>query len=499
LPRLLLATTALGALLAGSAPALAGNGLSLLHQGAKASGRGGAGTAVADDALSASRNPALLVQLDGDRIDLTLAILATRSRERSATEDVFDEKVFLDPIPMISYSTDAFAFEGDPEEDGLGDYRPSSGPFVAFSLFQPVVGVLAPTISLAFRVTDTLALGFSVNVLMTYLALEGSAGGVGGSSESSFVPGGRVQIYYQPDGTPVSPPQAFDAGTGQQVTWAEIFDMADSGVAAPDDEDDGEEDDNDGIQYKLEDVFGVGIAAQVGLLWTPRHDLSIGVGIRSPGIIFEPSGSAELDLGPAIEELQQDPDVGVLIGSLIDTYLPDRGANGYKTELDVSTDKLVLPAEISLGIAWWPVPRWLLSLDVRWIGWHEAFDEIELVGKGSTNRDLNEINGGSTLKYTFRLDWEDQLVIALGTTVAVSDWLLLRAGFNHGESPAPASTSMPQTFAIEHHVTAGASFRVGGWDLDLSYIYGLPAEVRQEESTFKVEEHQLLIGAGYRF
>ena len=159
----------------------------------------------------------------------------------------------------------------------------------------------------------------------------------------------------------------------------------------------------------------------------------------------------------------------------------------------------MVPPSISLGIAWWPMPNWLITADLRWIGWKSTFDEIKLKGTGIDNRDLQEIAGGTSIDYTFRFDWSDQIVFAFGTTFAVNDWLLLRAGFNHGDNPVPTSSVSASGMVIENHITAGASLRFGSWDVDLSYVYGLPILVREPQSAFKIEQHQLYIGVGYQF
>jgi len=97
-------------------------------------------------------------------------------------------------------------------------------------------------------------------------------------------------------------------------------------------------------------------------------------------------------------------------------------------------------------------------------------------------------------------EWKDQYVIALGATFGVTDWLVVRAGFNHGNNPVPDRTASATPFVIENHVTVGFSLYPGGWDIDVAYVYGLPQRVRTSpESSFAYEEHALAIGVGYSF
>jgi long-subunit fatty acid transport protein len=470
----------------------AGNGLEHLNQGAKGAGRAGSSTALADDAQSASRNPALLRHLEGTRLDATFLFNHERIRKRNATDNVLNERSEVWPAPFVAYSTDMVDDElaADNEDYEAPTYS------LGFGLFQPVQGMLAPTATFAMDLSETISFGFSLNVLLVYVELESRGGSVGGSSGGSdFSPDGLVRIHYLADGTAVVPPQPFD-NNGSTLTWGDIFEIADSGASSGGSSSGKEKPE---ISFEIDNLFGAGLAAQLGFLWTPREDLSIGFSVRTPGIVFAPSGKGKIDLTQAVNALANDPDAGLLIQSLVQTYLPDRGANGFKNEYDIETDDLILPATVSIGVAWWPLPRWVLTLDVRWIGWKGNFDEIKLKGTGGKNADLNEIAGGSSLDYTFRLDWRDQFVVAIGTTFAVTDWLLLRAGYNHGENPVPASTASATTLVLEDHLSVGVGFRAGNWDIDLAYVWGLPTQVDRERSSFKVELHQLYLGVGYRF
>ncbi len=472
------------------------NGLEFLSQGAKGAGRGGASTAMADDSLSVTRNPALLTQLRGTRVDGTLLLRSERIRRRNLTDDVLDENVGIWPVPMLGFSTGLGSADVDTSDE--------NGPYLGFGLFQPMTGVLAPTATLAFELSDTVSFGVSVNVLLSAMRLKSGGGGKGGgpSPIREFRPAGKVSLHYQPDGTPIVPSQPFDPGTGKQLTWANVFDVGFQAVstsgASPASSSLSSGGEKVEIDYELENLFGAGVAAQFGFLWTPRDDLSLAFSVRTPGIIFSPSGSGSIDLTQAVDVVSRNQAVGLLIGSLIDSTLPNRGQNGFAGEYEIELDDVIIPASISLGAAWWPLPRWVLTLDLRWIGWSHSMDQIEVRASGGNNADLNEI-AGRTVKYTLPLDWRDQFVLAVGTTFAVNDWLLLRAGYNHGENPIPSSSLFSSSAVIEDHLTCGVGLRFGSWDIDVAYAWGLPKRVDMPGASFKVELHQLFLGVGYEF
>jgi hypothetical protein len=494
--------------------ARAGNAIRPLAEGPKANGRGGAATAVPDDGLSGANNPALIGLFDRTRIDASFLFFSERTRKRTPFTNELDE-TFL-PIPLPTFGV-VFGLDSAPEPvvgpNPTGDpelgrplppERESSNVRIGFGLYQPMALVYAPTVSAAVRVTDTLTLGASFHVLLTYITLDGGGtvgGGGGGVQQADFLPEGKMFVH-RSGGNPVVPPQPFDAGTGTQVTWGEVFQIAASGPAAdPNDPEAFSEDEAARTSIKLEGVFGVGISGTFGAVWQPHSDLNLGVSIQTPGIIFNPRGTGEIDLNEAIQQLNADPEVGGFVNALIETFVPDGGANGFAADYDVETDYLYVPPTVSLGVGWWPTARWMLAMDVRWVGWKGFFNDITLEAKNGTNNDFNEITGGADFEYKFRLDWDSQFVVAVGTAVGVTDWLTLRAGYNYGSNPIPQSTLEATSLVIEHHLTLGASAHVSDWSFDLAWVWGLPTEgrINRSETTFKTEQNLVYLGAGYTF
>ena len=72
----------------------------------------------------------------------------------------------------------------------------------------------------------------------------------------------------------------------------------------------------------------------------------------------------------------------------------------------------------------------------------------------------------------FQMNWEDQWVWALGMELKPAQNWALRLGYNHGDTPVPASTLKPLFPAIaEDHLTGGVGMTAGRWAFDVGLEY----------------------------
>lgn len=140
-----------------------------------------------------------------------------------------------------------------------------------------------------------------------------------------------------------------------------------------------------------------------------------------------------------------------------------------KVNYDASLKGLAWPRQAGLGIAYRFGPRLLIAGDVDWVDWSSAVETITI-----------EINHPSvpmappSRTIPMRMDWEDQWVYALGLELTPAQNWAVRLGYNHGDTPIPASTLRPLFPAIaEDHITAGLSFTGGSWTFDLALEYVL--------------------------
>src|SRR5262249_6613833 len=151
--------------------------------------------------------------------------------------------------------------------------------------------------------------------------------------------GGTLRVFRDPAGARVDPPRVFDAGGGETVTWAEVYDEVQTIGKASSSSSSGAP--RSSIAFELEDVFGAGVAAQGGLLWSPHEAVSVGLSGRTPGVIFHPRGEATIDFSSAVQAAAETPGVATLLDAALGTYLPDAGAKGFRARYDIEADRII--------------------------------------------------------------------------------------------------------------------------------------------------------------
>ncbi len=499
--------------------ALASNGAREISFGPKGAGRGGAETAVVDDAVSVASNPSGMAQIPGVRADLAVAVVFSRVRFTDENQDELTTGV--GPIPALGISWDPIGEPVAPEgggdggagdgfEDGIG---PGTSPLrIGLQIFAPggsidenefetelfpdgfttetTLFALAIAPSVSVRILDTLALGASFHIYIMRFDLKGLLG----STKSKF--GGQVLVR-NVNGVPVDPPVPPLPPPRDDLTFGELFDLVQSG------------DPNSSTIVEFDTTHTIGFGGSVGLLWQPIPELAFGASYTFQGVFGDLEGDAEVDATRTIEELNSNPEVEAITGFLFNSFLPNGGSEGFVADYDYTIEDVSTPAVLALGVAVRPVDRLLIALDYKFIQWSEAFDELKVTLENGTNEDINEINGGDRIDRDVALDWDDQHVIAIGGAFLAADWLVIRAGYNYGNNPVPSETLSPSNTGItEHHLALGAGFYVGPVDLDFAYVYAFPnqEEISGNESNpeyngveVNAEQHWLYFGVGIAF
>lgn len=479
---------ALLTVLAVAGSAAATNGTQPIGVGARDQARGGTGIGLADDASTLHRNPAGLAFIDGQRFDGSMGVVVP-SVSVDGPVDAADSEV-----PFLPTSAFGIAFDFDEdwqlgEALTFGEGTPSELP----SRFDPEYGTekhggsgwkfgigvfpvagnkidleyatpfwdadaqaglarepqdweadfieAALTIGAAYRINRFISIGVAPSFIYSRLELD----------------------------TPLAQPTSNLQGhpfVGSDLTYADLAPFLGTREI-------------EGFS-DLDDASTFGFRARVGITINPFDWMTIGLTYATQAFMQDHLGEARLTFDRQIQKVESSP-VGQSIRALVEanTGIP-AAQQSYAGEGNVRLSPLAQPQEVGFGVGlfFYPVS---IALDVKWLNWSETFDAIEGRISEFSSRELAELteDGATTTHIRVPLDWDDQIVFALGLAVAVTDWMVVRAGYNYGKNPVPDDTILPTAPAIlEHHITGGFSFYVRRVELSVAFEYDVPNEVR---------------------
>lgn len=205
------------------------------------------------------------------------------------------------------------------------------------------------------------------------------------------------------------------------------------------------------------DTDGIGVNASLGVDYRPSDNI-----ILSAVYSFKSTFNA----------------TGHITGNLGELGLSVPSEFTYDAVVDTA-----IPRSASFSAAWQGTPRLKLGIQVDWIDWSDAFDELPLRLTNGDNAFLNNLLGSDAIADTVPLDWRDQYIFHIGSEYRPSENLFLRAGYQYGRSPVPAATLTPMTAAItEHAVSLGLGYQFNDYTVDLAYRWSLPNTVQVENS-----------------
>lgn len=242
-----------------------------------------------------------------------------------------------------------------------------------------------------------------------------------------------------------------------------------------------------GIGYEVNSKLAIG--ASLGLLYNRNrlkapyvfqsHPVLAGVKVRAnleaDGYAFNGviSANYKLNENMRLSLSYTTPSSFDATGSIRGTAPLGIGSYSYDADIDTS-----MPAIVSGGVMWQTNKKLRLGLQVEWIDWSDAFDNLPLHLTNGTNTVLNGFIGSNRIDDIAPLNWRNRIVFRIGGEYKWSDKLSLRAGYNYGDSPVPAETVTPMSAAImKHAVSMGAGFNLGKYLVDLSYQWELPTDI----------------------
>ena len=168
-----------------------------------------------------------------------------------------------------------------------------------------------------------------------------------------------------------------------------------------------------------------------------------------------------------------------------------------------------IPSNYAIGAAFQATPEMTIALDVEWI----KYSEIKSIANPLSNLTVSGNPLGADDGPGF--GWEDMTVYKLGLSYDYSDDLTLRAGWNYGSQPIPASETFFNLLApgvVEHHLTLGATWTLeNGGELSVSYMHAFEKKVNGSgsipsgapfyggEANLKMYQDALGIAYGWNF
>ena len=232
------------------------------------------------------------------------------------------------------------------------------------------------------------------------------------------------------------------------------------------------------------DLDGTAIGLTAGVFGRPRPGLSLGASFRSPvevpleGLV-DFTVVAPADLRAVIRG-------DSTLGQILDATYVDQSAR-----VDIP-----LPAILSIGAAWDPIPSVTLAADAQRVWWGEL-DELAFTPLGRAPGD------------PVRMGWRDVWAWRVGAEARRPGGLALRIGYAREESPAREGSGNPLFPDAEREaLSAGAGFDFRGIGFEIAYRLtvlddregiALPNETPDPDGVYESTEHDLSIAATRRF
>lgn len=173
--------------------------------------------------------------------------------------------------------------------------------------------------------------------------------------------------------------------------------------------------------------YSWGVGVQAGIFYTPADDWHLGASIKSPQW-FEP--------------------------------FQYNSSNQLGQPRSISFD-LDLPMIVSAGVSYTGFERWVLATDFRWL------DYASTEGFRQSGFDATGALRG--------VGWRSIFAVAFGVQYALTDALLLRAGYTFNQNPIPAqntSFNIAAPLIAQNTLSFGATYRISSTlNLSLAYLH----------------------------
>ncbi|MCR4415009.1 MAG: outer membrane protein transport protein [Thermoguttaceae bacterium] len=154
--------------------------------------------------------------------------------------------------------------------------------------------------------------------------------------------------------------------------------------------------------------------------------------------------------------------------------VPGLGQTAYDSRVDMAW-----PRSVGAGIRHALCRHRIVSADVLWYDWSNAFDDFGIHLTRPTNPLFPNVYE------QFPLGWRDTVSVRLGYEYVFEQGQVLRCGYVHHRNPVPDGTLTPYIQAIhEHAFSIGYGFECLGWEVDLAYMFLFGPDQPVDPSSF---------------
>ena len=394
-----------------------GLGFRLINQDAEAIGRGNAFAATANNPSAIYYNPAGITQLEGQNFQLGLYSIAVQSKYTSFDHSSADTTGDLQSIPNFHYV-----------------YTPKSSPFsFGLGLYAPYGLDLEWPENSGFRTIVTEA-------KLQYITL-------------------NPVIAYQVT-------RNFSIGAGPTINYAKLG--FERGIFIP----------SSSINNPLNSLFGlpetdefevegdaIAFGFNVGLLWQPIKQISLGMTYRSP-TTMDFHGNSE--------------------------------ANPYTPSEASTVGGFDFPQHVVWGVSYRPTPEWNLEFNLDWTDWNTLNTLVVQKDSGDVKLPLN---------------WDSSFIYEFGVSRYFSNGLTLSAGYLYSENSVPNQNFNPAIPDTNIHVfSLGIGYKYKNWSYNLSTQYGSTLSDRAvndsittslagetADGKYRYDYHAFALSVGYHF
>lgn len=202
-----------------------------------------------------------------------------------------------------------------------------------------------------------------------------------------------------------------------------------------------------------------GWAGNIGFVWQPSPQLSIGGVYHAKTSLKDMEGAASLAMGVNVAA----PGAALGAGNV------PASNNTLAVQGRIKVIDFQWPETFGIGMSFDVNNRWTLVADYKHIGWASSMKSMRM----SFSPDAGQYFAGTSMDVTLNQNWKNQSVVMLGAGFKANDAVTVRFGGNFASNPVPSDMMHPLFPAtVKNHYTFGmgvAMSKSASLDFSLSF------------------------------